>query len=81
MAWGRGMRSETKSKKEEGRSTLELCQNFQTSKIMNPNKEAREVEEKGGGGGVWGITRAFLGVAAVSRISHYRVVPGGTRSP
>ena len=39
------MRSETKSKKEEGRSTLELCQNFQTSRIMNPNKEAREVEE------------------------------------
>ena len=41
--------------------------------MMNPNKEAGEGVEKGGGGG--GITRAFLGVADVSCcISHYRVV-------
>ena len=33
------------------------------------------MEEEGG------ITRAFLGVAAVSCISHYSVVPGGTRDP
>ena len=39
------MRSETKSKKEINIRIVPDRMNFQTSRIMNPNKEAREVEE------------------------------------